>query len=280
MKKIEGVIMSEFKLSNSRDYLVAALIGAVLTVFLGVYLLLRRGYVFAAPASAGALYVPNKVLAGGAVVLIGLSFLVGPLTRYFNRFDSWLNYRKEIGIVGGLFGILHGLVSAFLIPKKFTLEGLFSSYSFGTTIAGLIAMIVFVALITISYQAMIKWIGGVRWWFLQRWGIRIGVAALAYHVIAMKWAGWEQWFRVGGVQTAELASPWMAPASLLVMLFLAWIILIRLYESVFLFRSLGWSATREISNDVTLLRRGRHFVQSSLAMLIIIYAVVLFRWVV
>jgi DMSO/TMAO reductase YedYZ heme-binding membrane subunit len=164
MKKIEGVIMSEFKLSNSRDYLVAALIGAVLTVFLGVYLLLRRGYVFAAPASAGALYVPNKVLAGVAVVLIGLSFLVGPLTRYFNRFDSWLNYRKEIGIVGGLFGILHGLVSAFLIPKKFTLEGLFSSYSFGTTIAGLIAMIVFVALITISYQAMIKWIGGVRWW--------------------------------------------------------------------------------------------------------------------
>ncbi|MGB3072704.1 MAG: hypothetical protein WBB68_00360 [Candidatus Moraniibacteriota bacterium] len=272
--------MSEYKLSNSRDYFIAALVGVVLTVFLGVYLLLRRGYVFAAPVSAGALYVPNKVLAGVAVVLIGLSFLVGPLTRYFNRFDSWLNYRKEIGIVGGLFGILHGLVSVFLIPEKFTLEGLFSSYSFGTTIAGLIALLIFAALIVISYQAMIKRIGGVRWWFLQRWGIRIGVAALAYHVIAMKWVGWVKWFQVGVPKTPELANPWMAPASLLVTLFLVWVVLIRLYEAVFLFRSLGWSGTREISNDVSLLRRGRRFVQYSLMLLIGAYAVVVFRWMV
>jgi hypothetical protein len=103
---------------------------------------------------------------------------------------------------------------------------------------------------------------------------------LAYHVIAMKWAGWEKWFRLGVPQTAELANPWMAPASLLVMLFLAWIILIRLYEAVFLFRSVGWSATREISNDVILLRRGRRFVQYSLVLLIAAYAVVLFHWLV
>ncbi|MFZ1654326.1 MAG: hypothetical protein WBO92_00255 [Candidatus Moraniibacteriota bacterium] len=270
--------MSEYKLSNFRDYFIATLMGGVLTVFLGAYLFLRRGYMFAAPVSAGALYVPNKVLAGVAVVLIALSFLIGPLTRYFNRFDTWLNYRKEIGVVGGLLGILHGIISAFLVPAKFTLDGLFSSYSLTTTIAGLIATVVFAALIVISYQALIQKIGGARWWFFQRWGIRIGVVTLVSHVIVMKWASWVKWFQVGVPQTPELANPWMAPASLLVTLFLAWVVLIRLYESVFLYKGFGWSGTREISNDVELLRRGRRFVRYSLMLLIGAYAVVLFRW--
>lgn len=272
--------MSEFKLSSTRDYFIASFIGIILVVVLGAYLFARRGYMFAAPVSAGMLYVPNKVLAGASVVLIALSFLIGPLTRYFNRFDTWLNYRKEIGIVGGLLGILHGVVTAFLIPKKFTLEGLFSSYSIETTLAGLIATLVFAALIVISYQALIQKIGGARWWFFQRWGIRVGVIALLYHVMVMKWPGWSKWFQVGVPQTAELANPWMTPANLLVTLFLVWVVIIRLYESIFLFRSVGWMATREISNDVSLLRRGRRFIQYSLILLIMAYGVTLFRWVV
>ncbi|MEP7162802.1 MAG: hypothetical protein ABI747_03495 [Candidatus Moraniibacteriota bacterium] len=265
------------KPSSAKDYFLALSVAVILFVILGGYLYVRRGYMLDAPASAGPLYVPNKAIAAVGLMLLAIVFLIGPVVRYFDTFDHWLSYRKEIGIVGGFLIIAHGIISAWFIPAKFSLTGLFSSdYSF-TAWAGLAGALVLASLIVLSLKSMIEAIGGSPWWFLQRWGLRLVILFTALHVLPMKWAGWEKWFLQGVPKTPELANPWMTPASILVALFLAWVVLVRLYETVFLFRDFGWK-TKEISIDPVLRARGRRFFIVSFWLLMGLYVIVLTRW--
>lgn len=268
----------EHKPSSTRDYFLAFFIAAILFVILGSYLYVRRGYLVDAPLSAGPFYVPNKIIAGVGVLMLSLVFLIGPVTRYFNKFDHWLNYRKEIGIVGGLLAISHGIISLWFVPAKFTPDWLLSAEAFQTTMAGLIGVLILAVLSVISLKTMIEKIGGSRWWFLQRWGLRVVVFMTLLHVIPMKWSGWVKWFESGVKQTPELLNPWMTPASLLVVLFLVWVVVVRMYESVFLFRDFGLK-TKEISIDPVLRQRGRTFFLGSFWILIICYVIVLTRWI-
>jgi DMSO/TMAO reductase YedYZ heme-binding membrane subunit len=265
------------KPSSLRDYLVAASMAAGLLVVLGGYLYARHGYLFGAPAGTGTFYLPNRALAGAAAAMLAAVFLVGPLSRYFDRFDQWLGYRKEIGIVGGVLAVLHGVVSAWFVPEKFSLEWLFSEKSFWTASAGLVGAAVLVALAALSPNILIRKVGGTRWWLMQRWGLRIAVVATLLHVLPMKWNGWAAWLAEGGRRTSELARPEMPPAGLFVALFLAWVAAVRTYESAFLFRSAGWR-TREIGADAVLLARGRRFVLSTLALLAVCYVVLAGAW--
>lgn len=247
-------------------------------VLCSCYLLVRRGYYFDAPLSADMLFVPNKALAGVGISLLAFTFLVGPLSRYFNRFDHWVGLRKELGIVGAFFIFAHVIISYFFLPKKFPP----SWYSFTSLewAAGLAGTVLLLFLFIISFRSMIARIGPSRWWFLQRWGLRIAMLLAVIHVFDMKWAGWVKWLtKAPSAATAELANPWMPGLGLLVSMFVAWVVLVRLFESAFLFRGLGWTESREVSNDVVLLRRGRRFIEWSLLLLVAAYCIVAFRWI-
>ncbi len=265
------------KPSSMRDYLIASLITASLLVFFGFYLFIRRGYFFDAPLTADTLFVPNKALAGVAVTLLAFTFLIGPITRYFDRFDTWLSYRKEIGIMAGFLAVAHGLVSYYLLPIKFPQVWIeFSSMEFG---AGLAGAIVLILLFVLSWKSIITRMSGRLWWFLQRWGLRAAVVLTLIHVYIMKWSGWIKWLQQGGGKaTAELANPWMPGLGILVTLFITWVVVIRLYESLFLFRAFGFT-TKEISMDQVIKKRGRRFFLGSLFVLTICSLVVIARWV-
>ena len=119
-----GVYLSEtiektnpmHKPSGFRDYFIASLLAATVVVFFSLYLVTRRGYFFDAPVTADLLFVPNKALACAGMTLLALTFLIGPLSRYFDKWDHLLAYRKEIGIVGGFLAVLHAFISYFLLP--------------------------------------------------------------------------------------------------------------------------------------------------------------------
>lgn len=264
------------KPSNLKDYVVAVSVAIVLFVILGCYLYVRRGYLMDAPASAGAFYVPNKIIAGVAVTILAFVFLIGPIVRYFDKFDHFLSYRKELGIVGGFLAIAHGIISSWFVPAKFNVDELFEPGRYLSALAGLAGALFLAILIVLSLKSVIDKLGGSRWWFLQRWGMRFVILMSLLHVIPMKWAGWVRWFQEGGRQTPELLSPWMAPAGILVTLFLVWVILIRVYESVFLFRDFGIK-TKEISMDPVLKARGRKFFLFTFWILIASLVVVLTR---
>jgi DMSO/TMAO reductase YedYZ heme-binding membrane subunit len=266
------------KPSSFRDYLIATLIAAALIVFFGLYLFIRRGYLFDAPPTADPLYVPNKALAGAGMTLLALTFLVGPIVRYFDRFDSWLGYRKEIGIVGAFLALFHASVSYFFLPLKFTRSGIdFTSLYFG---AGLIGLIFLIILFILSFKRIITIIQGGRWWFLQRFGLRLAIGLTLVHVYAMKWEGWVKWFTTpeGGKVTAELANPWLPGLGLLGTMFITWVVIVRSYESIFLFKDFGFSP-KEISLDINLRARGRRFFIVSFWILILLYLIVLTRFV-
>lgn len=265
------------KPSSLRDYVIALLIASSLTVFFGLYLFIRRGYLFDAPPTADMLYVPNKIIIGAGTTLLAFTFLIGPIVRYFDVLDKWLGYRKEIGIVGGLLAISHGIISYFFLPLKFPRSNLdLTSLTFG---AGLIGAILLLFLFIISFKKVIEMMGGSRWWFLQRWGLRLVILFTLIHVYAMKWTGWMKWLKQGGgAPTAELAHPQMAGLGILVMLFVTWVVIVRLYESIFVFKNFGLS-TKEISMDPILKARGRKFFVGSLWTLIILFFLVATRWI-
>ncbi len=269
--------MEGHKPFRGRDYFIAIFIAAVLLVLFSCYLLIRRGYYFDAPATADMLYVPNKALAGVGMVMLALTFLIGPITRYFDRFDKWLGLRKELGIVGAFLIVLHGLISYFSLPKKFSHEYMsFVSLEFA---AGLVGAILLVFLFVISFRKMIESLGASRWWFLQRWGMRLVILLAVIHVYDMKWAGWVKWLtKAPAAPTAELANPWMPGLGLYVGMFLGWVVLVRLYEMLFLFKDVGL-ASKEISTDPLLKARGRRFFLASLTLLAIGYVFVALRWV-
>src|SRR3989344_8592003 len=110
-----------------------------------------------APAGVDPLYVPNKVIANAGMIILAFTFLIGPIVRYFNRFDTWLGYRKEIGIVGGFLALSHAIMSYFFLPLKFPSSGLgFDQLTFA---AGLIGAALLMFLFIISFKKTIEIIG-------------------------------------------------------------------------------------------------------------------------
>lgn len=265
------------KPSSLRDYFISFFIALVLAIILSAYLLFRRGYFFDAPPTADMLYVPNKVLAGTGVALLAFTFLIGPIVRSFPSLHGWLQYRKEIGIVGGFFALMHVIVSYFFLPLKFPQEK-FDLLNI-PFVAGLLGSALLIFLFIISFKSIIERMDGTKWWFLQRWGLRLVIAFTLIHVFVMKWSGWMKWLKDGGKVSAELANPWLPGAGILVSMFVTWVVIVRLYEMTFLYRDFGF-ATKEISSDETLRLRGRRFLVGSFWALIILWILVVTRFII
>jgi len=256
------------KPSSLRDYMISILIAAVLLVLFGSYLFVRRGYLFDAPPMVDALYVPNKVIALAAIAMLSLTFLIGPIVRYFDLLDNWLNYRKEIGIVGGLLALLHVIVSYSFLPLKFP-QSEFDMLSWEFS-AGIVGTLLLILLFIISFKKAIDCLGGKCWWFLQRRGLRLVILFVLVHVYVMKGSGWIKWVTQGG------SNP-MPGLGILVMVFVIWVVVVRLYESIFIFKNFGLS-TKEISMDATLKTHGRIFFIGSFLALIAFYFFIFTRW--
>ncbi|MBI2439251.1 MAG: ferric reductase-like transmembrane domain-containing protein [Candidatus Moranbacteria bacterium] len=263
------------KPSSLKDYAIAIFLAAILLTLFSSYLLIRRGYLFDAPPSADTFFVFNKVIIGVGTVLLALTFLIGPIVRYFDRFDKWLGYRKEIGIIGGFLALSHGILSYHFLPlkfpqEKFTIENI-------PFLAGLIGSLILVFLFVLSLERVIHLMDGKRWWFLQRFGLRAVIVFTVIHVVVMKWQGWMKWLKQGGTPSAELANPLLPGLGMLVSLFLAWVIIVRLYESIFLFKDCGFT-TKEICTDENTKKRGRKFFIISFWVMILVYIFLFLRW--
>lgn len=188
---------------------------------LSIYLLYRRGYYN--------LYIANKVLAGVSAVMLGLVLLLGPLGKYFNAFDRYLKYRKELGMTAAVIAIAHGVISFFFLRDKFPLER-FLTYGRWPFLFALAATGILLMLIIISNRPMMHAIGGKWWWRLQRWGVRVAFVLVVLHVGVMKWKEWLKWYREGG--SRELAHREWPGAGLLVGWFLGFVLLVRIADLI------------------------------------------------
>jgi len=202
-----------------KQYGVAFFLAVPIFVSLSLYIFYRRGFYD--------LYIANKVFAGDGAMLLGIVFILGPLSRFFNFFDRYLQYRKEIGIVAFFLILVHGLVSLFFLPSRFPISRYFSSINW-SFIYGLLGLVVLVLLFLISNNKVENIIGTKTWWRLQNWGLRIVIGLTVLHVFIMKTPGWLSWYRIGG--EATLAHPELPGGGLLVGWILVFVVLVRLSE--------------------------------------------------
>jgi DMSO/TMAO reductase YedYZ heme-binding membrane subunit len=259
------------------DYVVSILVALGLAVFYGGYYWAQRTYFFNAPPGIDAFYVPDKVLAVVAMVLVAFTFLIGPLYRYFNKFDYLMQYRKEIGIVAGFLALIHPVIAYFFLPLTFPQSEIpLTSLTYGTAVIG---SSVALFLIFISFQNAIIMLGASRWWFLHRWGLRVLVLVALIHFFGIEWSTWEDWLtKTPPKPTADLLYPWIPEPTTFAGLFCVWVVIVRLYETVFLYKDLGLKP-KDIAPNVTLRARGRRFCLYSFWVLVACHIYVIGRCV-
>src|SRR3989344_4485392 len=76
-----------------------------LIIFIGfsVYLYLRRGYYN--------LYIINKVFGSTAVILAGITLIIGPLSKKFSSFAQFMTIRRHLGLLAFGTAVLHIILS-------------------------------------------------------------------------------------------------------------------------------------------------------------------------
>jgi len=155
----------------------------------------------------------NKMLALGAVVLIGFSFALGPLTRFFPKtFGFYLAWRKAIGLWGFAFAVAHALISLHVYYKWDFLAMLaFPSLKQFALLTGAIAIALFAVMAFVSNKAWVVKLGYEKWRSVLRVGyFALLLAIVHFYLIEIK----------DGVFTVR-------PAGWLVLLFAIAVILLR-----------------------------------------------------
>ncbi|MBP7967374.1 hypothetical protein KAZ66_03805, partial [Candidatus Woesebacteria bacterium] len=113
----------------------------------------------------------SRATANVGIILIGLSFMLSGLCYFWNFADHFIIYRKQLGVIGFIYALIHTSVVLYhsgtakiLIPFSLT------RYGDIALLSAEIAIIIYIGMIIISTQTVIHEIGGLRWRQLLRWG--------------------------------------------------------------------------------------------------------------
>lgn len=172
------------------------------------------------------MYIINKVFGSTAVILAGITLLIGPLSQKFSFFTKGMTIRRHLGLLAFGFGLAHVTASVFFLSARFT----FAFYiREAIPIAfGVFAILVWFYLASISQNSKIQKMGAELWKKHQSMGAKIAFIAIFLHLTIMKYQGWINWWQGKVKQTPELANPNFLPASLFVLFFMVGVIFYRL----------------------------------------------------
>lgn len=209
-KKFKKISKKISKKSLKRLLPNTLLLSLAVFIFGSLYLYARRGNFD--------LYIANKVFATTALVLIGLSFALSGLCYFWDFIDTKIVYRKHLGLVGLVYGVVHILVTLFLLPHKFAFPGWIETHgvSFWSAIG---ALIIFTIMAAISNRYSVRKLGGKNW----RLALRVGYVAYLFiiiHFTLLKYEGWMKWF--------DTKDPFLPPLSMLEIVFAILVILLRI----------------------------------------------------
>lgn len=216
-KKITYEEKIEEYIKEKSDWFVAFVIGTILFFVILYYHYLRRGIINPfLPNEISFLLLSNKAFAIGAMFLIGISFLLGPLTKFFEYFKDKVRYRKEIGVMGFLFVLVHVILSIFFLKDKFPKEWFIEHQT--SVILGVLSLAILILVTCVSNNFSIRKLGYKKWIFLQRLAYLAFIFA-AIHVIILKFSGWKEWLK-----TLDHIYP---PGTLIMIVFVIIVLLIR-----------------------------------------------------
>lgn len=143
------------------------------------------------------LYITNKAIALTATILIGLSFLIGPLTHFFPKvFSNSLSIRKNLGLTGFGVAAIHAFMSLLLFnkinyPKFFLQNEKLNFIGEITMLFGILAFFIFLIMSIIAIPSIEEKLTPQQWRTMQRLGY-IAYGFVLLHVSIMGWKGWFQ----------------------------------------------------------------------------------------
>ena len=169
---------------------------SVIFIISFAYAIIRYNVIRDVPIENIPLFISNKAIALAATILIGISFLLGPLARFFpNRYTQHLYLRKHIGLVGFGLGALHSLMSLALLSPAYYGKfydgdtGKFNAIGEGSLLFGVLAFIVFSLVSITSIPSIAERMTQQKWQTIQRMGYLAYIFVLL-HVVVMGFAGW------------------------------------------------------------------------------------------
>ena len=175
------------------------------------------------------LYISNKAIALASVILIGISFLLGPLTRFWPKiFASKIYLRKYFGLSGFFLASVHIIISLILFnaayyPKFFAESGKLNLTGELSMLFGVIAFFIFIMVSISSISSIVNSMDKNKWLRIQRLGY-LAFALVGLHVFVM---GVEGWFK---------PNTWpggLLPISLIAFIIIMLVLCIRLIVIIF-----------------------------------------------
>jgi DMSO/TMAO reductase YedYZ heme-binding membrane subunit len=158
------------------------------------YAIIRYNIVRSVPFDNLPLYIANKAVVLSATILIGLSFLLGPLARFFKQFIPHLYLRKHLGVIGFGMAALHAVMSFILLtpayyPRFFSEGGKLTFIGELSMLFGILAFLIFAAISITSLPSVDEKMHPNQWKFIQRIGY-LAYLLVLLHVGIMGYRGW------------------------------------------------------------------------------------------
>lgn len=185
----------------------------MIMIVVGIYYFVQRG--------SFSLYSANRVFADVSLLLIGLSFALSGICYYWNFADHFIIYRKQLGVVGFSYAVLHASISLFLPHAKPFLFYYFSSENMLSSVFAIVALIMYLGMIIVSTKYVIQQIGGQTWRKL----LRVGYIAYFLSILHFGLILYEPWI----LWLTGQAKTFLPPFSLFVFLAGVAVLLLRIF---------------------------------------------------
>ncbi len=123
-------------------------------------------------------------------LLIGFSLLIGSLAKFWNYFDTYLHYRKQLGIIGFFYILLHGFVGTliYVFPNPLILWD-----NFWVIFYGILGLVLFFVCYCISEIVVIRVLGPKLWRRLIRYISYTAFILGTIHVFLAKYTVWQEY---------------------------------------------------------------------------------------
>ncbi|RJR14855.1 hypothetical protein C4579_03600 [Candidatus Microgenomates bacterium] len=142
------------------------------------------------PEQRWTVFFLNKALAEAGMVVLGLSFLLGPISRLFAPLRKHLVLRRYFGLAGFILIVIHVGTSLMQYMGRFPLTW-YQEHLWGF-LAGVAGLAIFLILALTSSAGAIQKYGFPKWKTIQRFGYLALILALVHIAVAAQ-SRWQQW---------------------------------------------------------------------------------------
>src|SRR3989344_2259783 len=166
----------------------------IFAVILG-YAVIRYNIIKGVPWTDVPLFISNKAIALGAVVFIALSFIIGPMIKFWpGTFIKFQTLRKYFGLLGFGFASIHALISLLIFtpqyyPKFFLETGKLNLTGEISMLFGVVGFFIFLGVAISDIPSIEKSMKYGHWLEIQRTGY-LAFFFILLHVSVMGFEGW------------------------------------------------------------------------------------------